>query len=132
MNIDNIFSMLDERNTKDEQAEGIKYAKEIKSLSVFFQPTEGKVLWHNCAVVIAERCDEELEPYLFGMFEWLQDMNWPGADVIYNRLLKFKREKIELMYDICLKEARSRNDAAWEGSLICFWKTYGCNTEKIK
>ncbi len=122
MNIDNIFSMLDERNTKDEQAEGIKYAKEIKSLSVFFQPIEGKVLWHNCAVVIAERGDEELEPYLFGMFEWLQDMNWPGADVIYNRLLKFKREKIEMTYDACLKEARDRNDVAWQDSLLDFWK----------
>ena len=122
MNIDMIFLKLDERNASEVQREGIEYAKEVKSLSVFFQPAEGKALWHNCAVVIAERGDEELEPYLFGMFEWLQDMNWPGADVIYNRLLKFKREKIEMTYDACLKEARDRNDVTWQDSLLDFWK----------
>ena len=92
MNIDMIFLKLDERNASEVQREGIEYAKEVKSLSVFFQPTEGKALWHNCAVVIAERGDEELEPYLSLYFFGAQgaDKNFfQFAFIFYYFLLSF-------------------------------------------
>ena len=86
MEIDQIFEMLSWDNDKETQLRGIEEAKQIKHLSVFLQPIESKLIWENCARVLISKNDKELQLYLVSMFKWLQDMNWPGADYIYDRL----------------------------------------------
>ena len=64
------------------QIEGISLAKSIETIIPFIQPLtpkHNKNVWGNCAVIISERSDEEINPHLPEMLEWLQDMNWPGA-----------------------------------------------------
>lgn len=85
MGIDQIFEMLSWNNEEKIQEQGIEEAEKIKHLSVLIQPMESKSIWENCAKVLASKSDQELESYLIPLFEWLQDMNWPGADVIYKR-----------------------------------------------
>ena len=123
VNIDVIFKKLDCNNAKKEQQEGILLAMEIKHLSVFFQPIEGKNLWENCARIISSKNDIELKPYICKMFEWLQDMNGPGADIIYERLMLFPSVDIEDYYKVCLNLAKSNGDNAWYSSLNDFWNS---------
>ena len=115
--IDNIFNMLDEANEISTQMQGIELAKNIQHLSMFFQPIESKSLWYNCAKVLIQKTNEQLRPYLIPMMEWLQDMNWPGADLVYNRLLEFSFEEIRLQYEICLQMAQKKDDFSWYASL---------------
>ncbi len=86
--IDYIMELLDWNRTEEEQAKGRELARDVKSINVFLQPN-GKNLWDNCALILAERSDEELEPYLLNLMAWLEDMNWPGAFCILDRLNRY-------------------------------------------
>lgn len=98
--------------------EGIIEASKFKNLFPFLQPIvippeKSKSVWDSCAKILAVRSDEELEPYLYQLFEWLQDMNWPGADIIYERLSKFPYSKLEVTIQCCRNTAIKMNDHVW-------------------
>ena len=130
ISIDRIFEMISQTSNEEVQKQGIREASCIKHLSVFFQPIESKMLWHNCAIIIADRSDEELAFYIIKMFEWLQDTNWPGADVIYQRLLGFPKSILQTPYHIALKMAFEGNDKIWEETLLDFWREF--NTQNLE
>lgn len=91
MDIDSILEMLDWNNDISVQMSGIAQAKEVKCLKSFFQPMQyGKRTWENCAIVVCNRDDDELMPYLLDMLLWIQDINWPGAERILQRLAQFR------------------------------------------
>lgn len=120
--IDEIMNMLDWNNTPDVQQRGRAWAKGIKCINVFLQPCQpeyNKNVWDNCAAILAERTDAELEPYLRGLFEWLTDINWPGAYCISERLKKYKdRERFNHVLGDCIKSARASNDEQWLCNLL--------------
>ena len=73
----------------------------MKSINVFLQPTDkyhNQNVWENCAAILAKRSDEELSYYLVELLEWLQDLNWPGALVILDRLKAFSGEKLKKLF----------------------------------
>ena len=113
VDIDTLFEMLDERKPIEVQEEAIREARKIKSLSVFMQPIEYKLSWKNCAKVICEKTDEELNHYTYEMLEWLQDLNWPGAFLIMERLEKMDPQL--LVYDAIykVKQALLLKDNEW-------------------
>lgn len=119
--IDHIMKLLDWNNTLLEQNEGIKMAKEVENINVFIQPRNEKYnknVWENCARVLYERTDEELSPYLIELLEWLQDLNWPGAFIILNRLRKYRDDSsYALAHNICIKYSQALEDDVWEGNL---------------
>ncbi len=127
--IDQIFWMLSWDRDDKTQQEGIQEAQQTKYLSVFFrpipiQPMECKAVWENCAKVIASKSDETLERYVLEMFEWLQDMNHPGAEVIYNRLLEMPLERITYSFQVSLKKSQALNDESWIHWLLAFKQDY--------
>ena len=62
--------------------------------------------------------DEELAPYLIELMEWLQDMNWPGAFCILDRLKKMTGDSLfEYLYNSSLKYAKVLEDDVWESNL---------------
>lgn len=122
--IDEIFEKMSSDNEKSLQLQGIEAAGQIKNLSVLFQPIESKALWENCAIVISSKSDEILQPYIMNMFEWLKDMNWPGADIIYHRLLLVSLQLLTIPYEISLKESQKIGDDVWEEVLIDFMNDY--------
>lgn len=121
-NIDQIFEMLSWKNDEETQNKGIREAKKIKYLSVLIQPIEDKTIWENCAKVLADKSDEVLAPYLISLFQWLQDMNWPGAYIIYDRLKVIPAKDIKLSFDISLSLAEQHNDFPWKQALMDFKK----------
>ena len=120
IDIDYIMNLLDWNNSKTKQLLGLKLAQNIKCISFFLQPGNpyGKRVWENCAKVLSERSDEELTPYLIELLEWLQDMNWPGAFCILDRIKIFKKEdSLDFALNYCMKCAVAVGDTTWEDNL---------------
>ena len=122
VSIDQIMDMLDWNNPSDIQAKGCELARSVKSINVFLQPANPghvKNVWDNCAIILAERSDKELEPYLDQLFHWLEDMNWPGAECIFNRMKKYQRDSFfESSLLRCIQIARVLNDEPWLETLL--------------
>ena len=111
--IDELFEMISWNSTEEIQQVGIAEAKKYKYLSVFMRPIESKSVWENCAKIISSKTDSELERYLPELFQWLQDMNWPGADIIYTRLKSMSHDKIQLAYSLSVIKAQKLEDRVW-------------------
>lgn len=94
---EDIIKMLSCNNSEEEQKRGMELASKNKYIGCFFQPCMDrgdKSAWENCASVLSNKSDEELTPWLLKCFEWLQDMNWPGAERIAERLSRFKNSEV--------------------------------------
>lgn len=122
VNIDTIFSMLDWNAPETTQAQGRMLARNVRSINVFLQPQMGKHnknVWDNCARILAERSDDELRPHLFYIFRWLQDMNWPGAWDILERLKAFHKPDaaFKSTWQACINEAKRTRDTIWLDNL---------------
>ena len=119
--ITEIMDMLDWNMSSEIQAKGIALARDMESIVPFIQPLtprHNKNVWDNCAVIISEKRDEELKPYLVELLEWLQDMNWPGAFCILNRLQKYAdHDSIRSAVNISFENARKCKDEVWESNL---------------
>ena len=124
LTIDDIYDLFiwdssyaDEEYEK-RQSLGIAEASKLKNLYPFIMPTvnpreKSKSVWESCAKVVAQKTDDELMQYLGLLFEWLQDMNWQGADIIYDRLLQIPFLQLESDYNLCLRMAEKTNDQVW-------------------
>lgn len=114
VDIDKIFEYLSWDSNNEIQKRGIELASNINNLSVLIMPIENKLVWENCAKVLISKSDEELELYFLKLFEWLKDMNWPGAYLIYDRLLCVSTEKFLPAYQYSLSVAEQMEDRIWE------------------
>ena len=116
-----VMNMLDWHMPPEIQAQGISLARNIETITPFMQPMtkeHNKNVWDNCAKIISEKSDEKLRPYLVELLEWLQDMNWPGAFCILDRLQKYSdNNSISIAINICIKKARECRYENWENNL---------------
>jgi len=123
-----IMNMLDWHMPSEIQSQGISLARNIETIIPFIQPLTPKFnknVWENCAVIIAEKNDEKLKPHLVELLEWLQDMNWPGAFCILDRLKKYSdNNSILSAISICLEKAKDCNDEVWEYNLLMLQKMH--------
>ena len=122
--INEIFDFMSSEKDIALQAKGIEEAKKVKYISIFLRPIESKLLWENCAKVIASKSDHELKRLFEGLFEWLQDMTWPGATIIYDRLLLAKGDEFLFAYKHSLEKAYKLEDDCWIEPLESFWIEY--------
>ena len=119
--ITEIMDMLDWHMPPEIQSKGISLARDIEIIIPFIQPLtpeHNKNVWENCAVIIAEKSDEKLKPHLVKLLEWLQDMNWPGAFCILDRLQKYSdNNSIHSAMNVCIEKAKACGDEVWERNL---------------
>ena len=108
--IQNIYKMLNWENNNEIQAEGFSLAKEIEDLSLLILPPAAPSVWECCAQVLSEKTDTVLEPYLDSILEWLQDLNWPGALIILDRLKVFSGKKLKKPFIDRFTYARNLNN----------------------
>ena len=122
VDITEIIDMLDWHMPYEIQIKGISLAKNVETIIPFIQPLtpkHNKNVWENCAVIISERSDEEIKPYLPEVLEWLQDMNWPGAFCILDRLKNYSDNSSMISaISICLQKAKTQNDEIWGDNLL--------------
>ena len=120
--IDYILDLLDWNRTKEEQAEGLRLARQVKAFNVFLQPCDkknNKNVWDNCALIVSEKEDSDLFVYLPNLFMWIQDLNWPGAFCIVERLKEYGKRNASYSRDwqetyTC---AKALNDKVWMKNL---------------
>ena len=80
-------------------------------------------MWDNCAKILAKRPDSDLEPYLYQLFEWLLDMNWPGAFCIWKRLLRYgKSDWYDKVLNACINKSKAIDEEIWLNNLLEFQK----------
>lgn len=118
--IEELYALLEWNQSKENQEMGLELAREVKYLSVFCQPLGNKGIWENCARILAEREDHELLPYCSQLFLWLQDMNWPGAVIVFDRLRKIPVNVLELYFTDCVRKAIDLKDYEWCSNLNRF------------
>ena len=120
--ITEIMDMLDWHMSSEIQAEGISLARNIETIIPFIQPLTPKYnknVWENCAVIISERSDKEIKPHLPKVLEWLQDMNWPGAFCILDRLKNYSdKNSVLSAISICIQKAKDCIDEIWKDNLL--------------
>ena len=116
-----LFEMLDWNAPKEIQELGRRKAAESGNIRCFLQPVfpkYSKNVWTNCALILAGKTDEELRPWLKELLRWLQDMNWPGAEIIQERLEAFQDdEAFRQAFGTCMLEAVDTNDEDWAENL---------------
>lgn len=100
-----LYKMLSWNNTKEIQNKGIEEAKKVKNIAIFIQPEGDKSIWENCAKVIASKENEELRQYLKELFDWILDLNWPGALIILEKLKSMPANFIYSEYENAVKRA---------------------------
>ena len=93
--IQKIYEMLNWENADEIRAKGFRLAKKIEDLSLLILPPAAPSVWECCVQVLSEKPDIVLEPYLNSLLDWLQDLNWPGALIILDRLKIFSGEKLK-------------------------------------
>lgn len=125
MSKDDLYRLLDYNNSIANQQKGIAEAMEYYTLHYFLHPSKSlcgfsnnKDVWKNCAIVVSAQTDEKLEIYLLELFDWLKNMNDPGAEIIMERLKKYKRNSIFLLaLGLRLNKAKKLEDKMWEENL---------------
>lgn len=109
--------MLDWDNPIEIQEQGVLLGREEKDIRYLLQPgielKSGKNVWDNCAKILEQKSDEELQPYLKELLEWLQDLTWPGAMTILNRLMKFQPDMLLPELESAIKNAQDMNMLTW-------------------
>ena len=130
--IDELFDMLSWNSDEETQRKGIELARNIKCISVFLQPygsEHSKDVWENCAKIVAAYPDEAFQYCLHESLEWLADMNWPGSEIILQRLIEFKDSKfLSLVIEHCVKEALVCDDQIWLGNMAALLKNEDLKT----
>ena len=117
---DDFYSRLSWGQPEEVQRAAIEEASSIQNLWLFIQPMifpNPKPVRENCAIILARRTDCELEPYLDGIFEWLRDLNWPGAIIIHNRLMDMEEQMLSKHLARSQKRTQMENDDEWLSNL---------------
>ena len=132
--IDELFSMLSWKNDEHTQRKGIEEAKKIKREYLFIliyckSPDIGE----NCAKALSELSDESLKPFIIELVEWIQDLNWPGAVIILDRLKKFEDCKtLARVITRSIKTALVCDEQHWLKSMSELLDNDGLKTELTK
>lgn len=108
--IQKIYKMLNWENSDETRTEGFRLAKQINNLSLLIMPPAAPSVWEGCAQVLCEKPDIVLEPYLDSLLEWLQDLNWPGALLILERLKIFSGKMLKNPFMACFTRANNLNN----------------------
>lgn len=111
-----ILDMLDWKKTEEEQQKGIELGKQEKNFDIFIQPFTlqyNKNVWDGCAKIVCTKSDEEIEKFLPALLMWIQDLNWPGATKIMERLEKIPHNMLNKYLQDAIREANDKKDSSW-------------------
>jgi len=127
--IDNLNSFYEENIPKEIQENSINKLAEIiedDDLVRLAQP-RGKGYWENSAKVLKKIGFPRLLIIADKMMNWLADLNWPGALIIYNIFLNLETETLQPIVERALIEADIEKDTVW-----IYWINELIEEKKIK
>lgn len=118
MNIDEIFDLLRWDKPEIMQQKGITAAREIQNFYILIRPGCNIHIWDNCAIVVSEKNDMELYPYIIMLLEWIRDLTWPGADIILERLKNMDADLLEAPVYCSARDALALQYESWLRNLM--------------
>ena len=120
------LDLLSWNKTEEEQEEVLKIINEKKNVDweELIIPENRKDCWYNCARILALQSDDVLMGLNDHIFEWFQDINWPGADILMERLHQIPPDKIRNNYYMAIKKANIQKDEEWAENLQEVFKDY--------
>lgn len=118
---ENIFKCLSWYASIDSQMKAINELASMANLipSTLIQPS-GKEYWENAARTLSVIGYPRIEEAIPGLFNWLQDLNWPGALIIMELLKSLPKEAIILHLESAASEALNTYDDEWLINLSVF------------
>jgi hypothetical protein len=119
--IDNLIEQLSWNGTEERQRHAIDALVELvphSELYKLMRPGKAKDTWENAAEVIARYNRKFGQKEILGMFEWLQDINWPGASLIFKKLNSMSRHQISAPLEMAMCQAQRTNDQEWMEQLV--------------
>lgn len=75
--------------------------------------SEDKYEWANRARIVCIQNDKALERYVPRMLEWLKDINWPGAELMYERLEKMQGRYVDRDIENAIRWAKEDRHDRW-------------------
>lgn len=82
-------------------------------VKLLIQPQDLNLQWDKCAIIITKMEYQAVKPFLNALFEWLQDMNWPGALIIRDFLLTIPQDEFKRSYCTAFNTALKKGDDDW-------------------
>ncbi len=111
------YSIMTLHSERDEDlrawAEEQLFKLDDKDLGLLLQPVSDKAYWKGAAQALKRIGYPRVRGILPGLLAWLQDMNWPGADYIFELLLSVDDETLIAHLKDVLRKARDQNDEMW-------------------
>lgn len=117
-NLHNTINNLSWNMPPDIQQKAIDVLSMIgdKEIHFLIQPGD-KSCWENAAFVIRNIGFPRVNPVLPEILCWLQDMNWPGASVIFDFLKSIDKPILVPYIETALKKASDEEDYVWIASM---------------
>lgn len=118
---ENIFKNLSWNAPLDSQKRAINEIASIVNLNpnTLIQPLS-KEYWENAARALSMIGYPRIEEAIPGLFNWLQDLNWPGALIVMDLLKSLPKEVIIRHLESAVSEAFSTDDDIWLINLATF------------
>ena len=114
-----VIDSLDVNAPEDIRTETMEQIIKDKNfdLTGLMRPPNKENCWQFCALTIREINNERLYKHTYEMLEWLQDITWPGAIVIMEKLVTFPRDILEPDLIKAKHAAELAEDSTWGYSL---------------
>ncbi len=87
-------------------------------IEMLILPSRKQECWENCAILLSTLDDARLIPFLPKILEWFKDLNWPGIDVISNRIAELPLHIVKGALTVALCNAENENDEEWYENLF--------------
>jgi hypothetical protein len=117
----NIFKNLSWNASLDSQMEAINEIVSMTNLNPndLIQPI-GKEYWENAARVLSLIGYPRIEEVIPDLFNWLQDLNWPGALIIKELLKSLSKDVVIQHLEYAASKALSIDDSTWLSNLSSY------------
>ena len=86
-------------------------------LAKLIRPLKREDCWHFCALTIHEIKNELLYRHTYEMLKWLQDITWPGAVIVMEKLATFPPNILEPNLIKAKHAAELTEDSFWMYSM---------------
>lgn len=77
-----------------------------------------KTQWENAAEVLKNVEISKVVPFVPELLEWLKDINWPGAQKVFEIILKVHAQELLPHLDVAIAKAREETDKVWQATLV--------------
>lgn len=124
------MSVLENKTSNDEKKLIEKFSSDKYDCDMFFR-NGFSTFWSYEAKILKNKSYNMLNRYLDDLFEWLQDVNWPGFKDVEDILLSIREDDFILGFKKNIKCAIEENDDAWMDNLISIFRKKKIIIEKI-